>query len=140
MEAGADIIETNTFAATAISQADYGLEAYVYEMNHASALLARSAADQLSTTERPRFVAGALGPTNRTASISPDVNDPGARNVTFDALAEAYYEATRGLVDGGVDLLLIETIFDTLNAKAALYAVRAVLSEASRDLWGDALL
>ena len=134
LEAGADIIETNTFAATAISQADYGLEAYVYEMNHASALLARSAADQLSTTERPRFVAGALGPTNRTASISPDVNDPGARNVTFDALAEAYYEATRGLVDGGVDLLLIETIFDTLNAKAAIFGVMRYFDETGQRL------
>jgi 5-methyltetrahydrofolate--homocysteine methyltransferase len=124
LDAGADIIETNTFSATTIAQADYGLEAYAYEINLVAAQLARAAADEMTqqTPAKPRFVAGALGPTNRTASISPDVNDPGARNVTFDQLADAYYEAVRGLVDGGVDLLLIETIFDTLNAKAAIFA------------------
>ena len=125
LEAGADIVETNTFNATAISQADYGLEAIVYELNRESARLAREAADALTarTHAKPRFVAGVLGPTNRTASISPDVNDPGFRNVTFDALVAVYTEATRGLIDGGADLLLIETVFDTLNAKAAIYAV-----------------
>ncbi|MEZ4861625.1 MAG: methionine synthase [Caldilineaceae bacterium] len=125
LEAGADIIETNTFAATAVSQADYGMEALAYEINRTAAQLARAVADEMTqqTPAQPRFVAGALGPTNRTASISPDVNDPGARNITFDELADAYYEATQGLVDGGVDLLLIETIFDTLNAKAAIFAV-----------------
>ena len=124
LEAGADLIETNTFSSTSISQGDYGLEAYAYAINLAAAQLARSAADDVTrqTPEQPRFVAGALGPTNRTASISPDVNDAGARNVTFDQLVDAYYEAVRGLVDGGVDLLLIETIFDTLNAKAAIFA------------------
>ncbi|MBX3014416.1 MAG: methionine synthase [Caldilineaceae bacterium] len=124
LDAGADIIETNTFSATTIAQADYGMEALAYEINLVAAQLARAAADEVAqqSPERPRFVAGALGPTNRTASISPDVNDPGARNVTFDQLAAAYYEAVSGLVDGGADLLLIETIFDTLNAKAAIFA------------------
>ncbi|WP_028007261.1 methionine synthase [Solimonas flava] len=122
LAAGADIIETNTFNAQKISLADYGMEPLAYEMNLAAARLAREAADAAATPERPRFVAGALGPTNRTASISPDVNDPGKRNVTYAELVDAYLEQARGLVDGGVDLLLIETIFDTLNAKAAIFA------------------
>src|SRR5262245_28107764 len=117
LDAGADVIETNTFNATAISLADYGMEELAYELNLESARLARSVVDQVSTPDRPRYVAGALGPTTRTASISPDVNDPGARNVTFDQLRAAYHEAARGLLDGGADLLFIETIFDTLNAK-----------------------
>ncbi|WP_086931815.1 methionine synthase [Agarilytica rhodophyticola] len=123
LDAGSDIIETNTFNATRISQADYSLESIVYELNKASAEVAREAADSRSTPEKPRFVAGVLGPTSRTATISPDVNDPGARNVTYQELVENYIEAGRGLVDGGADILLIETIFDTLNAKAAVFAV-----------------
>lgn len=123
LAAGADIIETNTFSCTTIAQADYGLEAIARELNVAGAKLARAAADAAATPDRPRFVAGAIGPTNRTCSISPDVNDPGARNVTFDALVQAYREAASGLIEGGVDMLLIETIFDTLNAKAAIYAL-----------------
>ncbi|MCH8035837.1 MAG: homocysteine S-methyltransferase family protein, partial [Proteobacteria bacterium] len=131
LAAGADIIETNTFNSTAISQADYGMEALVYELNAEGARLARAAADAAAraTPKKPRFVAGALGPTNRTASISPDVEDPGFRNVTFDGLVEAYTEAIRGLVDGGVDILLIETVFDTLNCKAAIYAVLKFFDE-----------
>jgi len=124
LAAGADIVETNTFNANAVSMADYDMEELVYELNVAAAKLAREACDKYATAERPRFVAGVLGPTNRTASISPDVNNPGYRAINFDQLVEAYYEATRGLVDGGVDTLLIETIFDTLNAKAAIYAVK----------------
>ena len=125
LAAGADIIETNTFTATAIAQADYGLEAQAYALNFESAGLARAMADTFTakTPQQPRFVAGAIGPTNRTASISPDVNDPGFRNVTFEELVSAYGEAVRGLIDGGVDLLLIETVFDTLNAKAVIYAI-----------------
>ncbi|WP_027147073.1 methionine synthase [Methylobacter marinus] len=124
-EAGSDIVETNTFNATRIAMADYEMEALVYEINVESARLARQAADEFTkkTPEKPRFVAGVLGPTNRTASMSPDVNDPGFRNISFDDLVEAYTEATRGLVDGGADIILIETIFDTLNAKAAIFAV-----------------
>src|SRR5215203_2663692 len=131
LEAGADIIETNTFNATAISQTDYGTEDLAYELNHEAARLAREAADGYTeqTPEKPRFVAGALGPTNRTASLSPDVNNPGYRNVTFDELAVAYKEAARGLVDGGADLLLVETIFDTLNAKAAIFGIKEYLEE-----------
>ena len=127
LDAGADIIETNTFNSTAISMADYAMEPLVYELNLAAAQLARAAADEFAakTPDKPRFVAGVLGPTNRTASISPDVNDPAYRNVTFDELVEAYAEAIRGLVDGGVDILMVETIFDTLNAKAALFAIDA---------------
>ncbi len=125
LDAGSDIIETNTFGATAIAQDDYGLGAVAYEMNVAAARIAREAADKFASAAQPRFVAGALGPTPRTASISPDVNDPGARNVTFDELVSAYGEQARGLLDGGADLLLIETIFDTLNAKAAIFAVEA---------------
>ena len=129
LEAGADIIETNTFSATTIAMADYGMQSLAYELNVESARLARACADKYSTADRPRFVAGSIGPTNRTASISPDVNDGGARNVTFDALVEAYAEATRGLIEGGVDILLIETIFDTLNAKAAVFAAEQVFDE-----------
>lgn len=131
LQAGADIIETNTFNAQAISQADYGLEDIAYEMNVAAAKLAREAADAWTekTPEKPRFVAGAIGPTNRTASISPDVNNPGFRNVSFDTLVEAYAEQARGLIEGGADTILIETIFDTLNAKAAGFAVEQVFDE-----------
>ncbi|WP_414691029.1 methionine synthase [Nocardioides sp.] len=132
LDAGADIICTNTFNGTRISQADYGLEDLCYELNAAAAGLAREAADDASTPDRPRFVAGSLGPTSKTASISPDVNDPGARNVTFDDLVAAYLEEARGLVDGGVDILLIETIFDTLNAKAAIFAVETLFEEHGR--------
>ncbi len=132
LRAGADIIETNTFNANAVSLADYGLEELAYELNLESARLARAAADAVATDDRPRWVAGALGPTTRTASISPDVNDPGARNVSFDQLAEAYLVAARGLVDGGADLLMIETIFDTLNAKAAIFAVETLFEEQER--------
>ncbi len=124
LNAGADIIETNTFNGTSIAMADYGMEELVYELNVEGARVAREAADAVATAERPRFVAGVLGPTNRTASISPDVNNPGFRNVSFDQLVEAYTEATSGLVDGGCDILLVETIFDTLNAKAALFAIQ----------------
>ena len=131
LRAGADILETNTFNSTSISQADYGLEHVVYELNREGARLARAVADEHTARDptRPRFVAGVLGPTSRTASISPDVNDPAFRNVTFDQLVEAYVEAARGLVDGGADFLLIETIFDTLNAKAAIYAVYRYFEE-----------
>jgi 5-methyltetrahydrofolate--homocysteine methyltransferase len=129
-EAGADIVETNTFNSTTVAQADYGMEALVPELNYRAARLAREIADDVAAASgSPRFVAGTLGPTNRTASISPDVNDPGMRNVNFDQLVVAYAEATRALVHGGVDILLIETVFDTLNAKAALYAVRQVQAE-----------
>jgi len=136
LEVGADIIETNTFSSTSIAQADYGLEELAYELNHAAARVAREAADAYTekTPDRPRFVAGALGPTNRTASLSPDVNNPGFRNVTFDELKEAYAEQARGLVEGGVDLLLIETIFDTLNAKAAIFAVEEYLDESGLNI------
>ncbi|MDD1628111.1 MAG: homocysteine S-methyltransferase family protein, partial [Methylococcaceae bacterium] len=124
-EAGSDIVETNTFNSTSIAMADYRMEALAYEINLESARLARQAADEYTgkTPEKPRFVAGVLGPTNRTASMSPDVNDPGFRNISFDELVEAYTDATRGLIDGGADIILIETIFDTLNAKAAIFAV-----------------
>src|SRR5512135_456348 len=125
LDAGADLVETNTFGATSIAQDDYRLGHLAYEMNVAAAQLARAACAKFSTAEKPRFVAGALGPTPRTASISPDVNDPGARNVTFDQLVAAYGEQARGLLDGGTDLLLVETIFDTLNAKAAIFAIEA---------------
>ncbi len=135
LESGADIVETNTFNSNATSQADYGAEALVRELNLAAAQVARRAADEVAArTGRPRFVAGALGPTNRTASLSPDVSDPGFRNISFDELAATYAEATRALVEGGVDLILVETIFDTLNAKAALFAVRRVLDELGVDL------
>ena len=123
LAAGTDLIETNTFGATSIAQADYDMAHLAREMNVESAKLARAACDKYSTPEHPRFVAGALGPTPKTASISPDVNDPGARNVDFEALRAAYYEQVEGLVEGGADVLLVETIFDTLNAKAALFAI-----------------
>lgn len=136
LEAGADIIETNTFSSTSIAQADYGLEQFAFEMNRASAALARKAADTqtLKSPDRPRFVAGALGPTNKTASLSPDVNNPGFRAITFDALVEAYTEQALGLIAGGADLILIETIFDTLNAKAALFAVQEAFDSAGFEL------
>ena len=136
LEAGADIIETNTFNAQAISQADYGLEDVAYEMNVAAAKIAREAADAWTekTPDKPRFVAGAIGPTNRTASISPDVNNPGFRNVSFDALVDAYTTQTRGLIEGGADTILIETVFDTLNAKAAGFAVEQVFEQLGGEL------
>jgi 5-methyltetrahydrofolate--homocysteine methyltransferase len=129
--AGADIVETNTFASTRIAQADYGMEDLAYELNFAGAKLAREAADIATkeTPDRRRFVAGSIGPTNRSASISPDVNNPGFRNISFDDLVTAYAEATRGLIDGGSDLILFETVFDTLNAKAGLMAVEQVFAE-----------
>lgn len=123
LAAGADLVETNTFGATTVAQADYDMAHLAREMNLASARLAREACDKFSTPEHPRFVAGALGPTPKTASISPDVNDPGARNVSFEELRAAYYEQVEALVEGGADVLLVETIFDTLNAKAALFAI-----------------
>jgi len=125
LEAGADIIETNTFNSTAISMADYKLEPYVYDLNVAGARVARRAAEAVmqEDPDRPRFVAGAIGPTNRTASMSPDVNNPAFRAVSYDQLVETYREQVRGLLDGGVDLILLETVFDTLNAKAALFAI-----------------
>jgi 5-methyltetrahydrofolate--homocysteine methyltransferase len=123
LAAGADLVETNTFGATTVAQEDYKMAHLAREMNFESARLARAACDKFSTPDKPRFVAGALGPTPKTASISPDVNDPGARNVSFEELRAAYYEQTEALVEGGADLLLVETIFDTLNAKAALFAV-----------------
>lgn len=131
LEAGADIIETNTFSGTSIAQEDYHLSHLAYEINLQSAKLAREVAEEFTkkNPDKPRFVAGAMGPTNRTASISPDVNDPGYRAITFDHLAEAYAEQVRGLLDGGADILLVETIFDTLNAKAALYAIQDVFEE-----------
>ncbi len=134
LEAGADVVGTNTFSAQRISQADYGLEALAYELNLESARLARAECDAMTeeTPDRPRYVAGALGPTNTTASISPDVNDPGSRNVSFERLVEAYLEQARGLVDGGADLLLVETIFDTLNAKAAIFALETLFEEHRR--------
>jgi len=136
LEAGSDIIETNTFSGTAIAQSDYALESIVYELNVEAARLARAAVDVWTerTPDRPRFVAGAIGPTNRTLSISPDVNDATFRATTFDALRDAYFEQARGLVDGGCDLLLVETIFDTLNAKAALVAVRDLFDERGLEL------
>jgi len=127
LQAGADIIETNTFSGTTIAQADYGLEDAVYTINYESAKIAKEVCDEF--TDRTRFVAGSIGPTNRTASISPDVNDPGFRAVSFDDLVLAYKQQVNALIDGGVDLLLVETIFDTLNAKAALYAIDEVFEE-----------
>src|SRR4051812_2937552 len=134
LEAGADIIETNTFNAQAISLGDYGMQDLAYELNLESARLARRECDAMTarTPDKPRYVAGALGPTTRTASISPDVNDPGARNVTYEQLVDAYATATRGLLDGGSDVIFIETIFDTLNAKAAIFAVETVFEELDR--------
>jgi 5-methyltetrahydrofolate--homocysteine methyltransferase len=132
LEAGAEILETNTFNANAISLADYGMAEFSYELNYAGAALARKACDEFSTADQPRYVAGAIGPTTRTASISPDVNDPGARNVSYDQLVAAYLEAANGLVDGGADILIVETIFDTLNAKAAVFAIETLFEERGR--------
>ncbi len=134
LEVGADIIETNTFNANAVSMADYGMEALVYELNFEGARLARAAADAHATDARPRFVAGILGPTSRTCSISPDVNDPGYRNIDFDTLVATYTEAMKGLIDGGTDIILIETVFDTLNAKAAVYAVKQYFADTGIEL------
>ena len=132
--AGSDIVETNTFNSTTIAMADYKMESLAYEMNVASAKIAREVADEFETQQRPRFVAGVLGPTNRTASMSPDVNDPGFRNIFFDDLVIAYTEATQGLIDGGADIILIETVFDTLNAKAAIFAVENVFDSLGYSL------
>lgn len=134
LAAGADIIETNTFGTTSVAQEDYGLGDYAYEMNVAAARLARDACAKYSTPDKPRFAAGALGPTPRTASISPDVNDPGARNIDFDTLKAAYYEQAKGLLEGGVDLFLVETIFDTLNAKAAIFALDELMEDTGERL------
>ena len=135
-EVGADIVETNTFSSTSIGMADYGMEELVYELNVQSAQLAREVADEFTNTNpnKPRFVAGSIGPTNRTASMSPDVNDPGYRAVTFDDLVEAYSEQVRALVEGGSDVLLVETVFDTLNAKAALFAIDILKEENNWDI------
>ena len=130
-QAGADIVETNTFSGTTIAQADYHLEDAVYDINFQSAKIAKEVAQEF--TDFPRFVAGAMGPTNRTASISPDVNNPGFRAITFDELVKAYYQQAKALIDGGVDLLLIETIFDTLNAKAALFAVQSPFEDIGKE-------
>ncbi len=131
LEAGADIIETNTFSATTVAMADYEMEKYVYDINYQSAKIAREAADEftLIDPEKPRFVAGSMGPTNKTASMSPKVNDPGFRAITFEELKIAYKEQAGALIDGGVDLLLVETVFDTLNAKAALFAIEEIKEE-----------
>ena len=136
LEAGADIIETNTFSGTTIAQEDYGTEGIVYELNKAAAEVARKAADKYTekNPSKPRFVAGAMGPTNKTASLSPDVSDPGYRAITFDQLAEAFKEQARGLMDGGADVLLCETIIDTLNAKAAIYGILELFEETGKEL------
>ena len=134
LAAGADLIETNTFGATTVAQADYDMADLAVEMNLQSARIARAACDKYSTPDKPRFVAGALGPTPKTASISPDVNDPGARNVTFEELRTAYYDQTKALVEGGSDVILVETIFDTLNAKAALFAVEEYFADSGQRL------
>ena len=136
LEAGADIIETNTFNAQAVSQADYGLEPLAYELNVAGAKLAREAADEWTTKtpDKPRFVAGSIGPMNRSLSLSPDISNPALRTVTFDTVRDAYKDQVRGLIDGGADLILVETIFDTLNAKAALVAAREVFEEQGLEL------
>ena len=134
LAAGADLIETNTFGATSVAQADYGMADLAREMNLASACIARAACDKFSTADRPRFVVGALGPTPKTASISPDVNDPGARNVHFEQLRAAYHEQALALIEGGSDLLIVETVFDTLNAKAALFAIDEVFEQTGERL------
>lgn len=136
LDAGADILETNTFSSTSIAQADYGLQDYARELNLESARSARKVCDDVTalTPDKPRFVAGTLGPTNRTASISPDVNDPAKRNTSFDELRTAYFDAVEGLIEGGVDLLMVETIFDTLNAKAALFAIEDVFEKTGDPL------
>lgn len=132
--AGADLVETNTFNAQTVSMADYGMESLVRELNLAGAQLARKAADAYSTPDKPRFVAGAIGPTNRTLSLSPDVNRPAYRAITFDELAKAYQEQAEALIEGGVDVLLVETIFDTLNAKAALYAIQDAFAATGKEV------
>jgi len=134
LEAGSDIVESNTFNANSVSMADYGMESLVYELNKVGATLAREACDAVATDTKPRFVAGVLGPTSRTCSLSPDVNDPGFRNITFDELVETYTEAMHGLVDGGADIILIETVFDTLNAKAAVFAVKKYFEDTKMEL------
>ena len=136
LEAGSDIIETNTFSSTSISQADYGLENFAYDLNYHSAKIAKEVCDEFTrkNPEKPRFVAGSIGPTNRTSSISPDVNDPGFRAITFDDLVKSYLDQVEALIEGGVDILLIETIFDTLNSKAALYAISEVFEKKSISL------
>jgi len=135
-DAGADIAETNTFSSTRVAQADYYLEDIVYDLNYQSAKIAKEVADQVTkeTPDKPRFVAGAIGPTNKTASISPDVSNPGYRAISFDELKEAYKEQVKGLMDGGVDLLLVETVFDTLNAKIALFAIQELFEETGKRL------
>jgi 5-methyltetrahydrofolate--homocysteine methyltransferase len=135
-EAGADIAETNTFSGTTIAQADYHLEDAVYDLNFQSAKIAREVADEFTAKEpqKPRFVAGSIGPTNRTASLSPDVNNPGFRAITFEELAIAYKQQAKGLLDGGVDMYLVETVFDTLNAKAALFAISELMEEEGKDI------
>lgn len=136
LEAGADIIETNTFSGTSIAMADYGMEDIVYELNYESARIAKEVAREFSEKDesKPRWVAGSIGPTNKTASMSPDVNDPGFRAITFDELRLAYREQVEGLLDGGADLLLVETVFDTLNAKAALFAIEEIKEERASDI------
>ncbi len=136
LEAGADIIETNTFSSTSIAQADYDLQSLAYELNFESAKIAKEVAEEFTKKDpsKPSFVAGALGPTNKTASLSPDVNNPGYRAITFDELVDAYYEQTKGLAEGGADVLLVETIFDTLNAKAALFAIQSYLEDTGKNI------
>jgi 5-methyltetrahydrofolate--homocysteine methyltransferase len=136
LEAGADILETNTFSGTSIAQADYHLEHIIYDLNFQSAKIAREVADEFTKREphKPRFVAGAMGPTNKTASLSPDVNNPGYRAITFDDLVKAFKEQAKGLIDGGVDMLLLETIIDTLNVKAALFGIQELFDEIGREL------
>ncbi len=134
LAAGADLIETNTFGATSIAQDDYGLPELAYEMNLVSTQLAKKACEKFSTPDKPRFVAGAFGPQPKTASISPDVNDPGARNVNYEQLRAAYYEQGRGLLEGGADVFLVETIFDTLNAKACLFAIEQLFEDTGERL------
>ena len=134
LAAGADLIKTNTFGATSVAQEDYDMAELAYEMNVVAAQIAREACDQYSTPDKPRFVAGAFGPTPRTASISPDVNDPGARNIDYEQLRAAYYEQGKGLLDGGADVFLVETIFDTLNAKAALFAIEQLFEDTGERL------
>lgn len=134
LAAGADLIETNTFGATSVAQEDYDMAELAYEMNVVAAKIAREACDQYSTPDKPRFVAGAFGPTPRTASISPDVNDPGARNIDYEQLRAAYYEQAKGLLEGGADVFLVETIFDTLNAKAALFAIEQLFEDTGERL------
>ncbi len=136
LEAGADIIETNTFSATTVAQADYHLEEFVYDLNFESARIAREVADEITKKDpaKPRFVAGAMGPTNKTASLSPEVNNPGFRAITFDQLAVAFKQQARALIEGGADLLLLETIIDTLNVKAALFAIQELFEEIGREV------